>query len=110
MTHNNSRARNAEVEDEIRPSSDDRDQEQDTVDDTRFLINPEHSRIEPSKRCRNATQHNPGMKFWQKEHIMQLCFHLMLLSRSWGGGGGAGGGHSLHLFGTLPRVVLSILK
>jgi hypothetical protein len=52
MTHNNSRARNAEVEEEIRPSSDDRDQEQDTVEDTRFLINPEHSRIEPSKRCR----------------------------------------------------------
>jgi len=34
---------------------------------------------------KNATQHNPGMKFWQKEHIVQLCFHLMLLSRSWGG-------------------------
>jgi hypothetical protein len=52
MTHNNSRARNAEVEDEIRPSSGDHDQEQDTAEDTRFLINPEHSRIEPSKRCR----------------------------------------------------------
>jgi hypothetical protein len=34
---------------------------------------------------KNATQHNPGMKFWQKEHIVQLCFHLMLLSRSGGG-------------------------
>jgi hypothetical protein len=52
MTHNNSRARNAEAEEEIRPSSDDRDQEQVTVEDTRFLINPEHSRIQPSKRCR----------------------------------------------------------
>jgi hypothetical protein len=56
MTYNNSRARNAEVEQEIRPSSDDRDREQDTVEDTRFLINPEHSRIEPSKRsCRVIT-------------------------------------------------------
>jgi hypothetical protein len=52
MTHNNSRARNAEVEEEIRPSSDDRDQEQVTVEDTHFLINPEHSRIEPSERRR----------------------------------------------------------
>jgi hypothetical protein len=52
MTHNNSGARNAEVEDEIRPSSGDRDQEQETAEDTRFLINPEHSRIELSKRCR----------------------------------------------------------
>ncbi len=34
---------------------------------------------------KNATQHNPGMKFWQKEPIVQLCFHLMLLSRSGGG-------------------------
>jgi hypothetical protein len=51
---------------------------------------------------KNATQHNPGMKFWQKEHIVQLCFHLMLLSRSGGGGGGCI--HSLYLFGTLPRV------
>jgi hypothetical protein len=33
---------------------------------------------------KNATQHNPGMEFWQKEHIVQLCFHLMLLSRSGG--------------------------
>jgi hypothetical protein len=52
MTHNNSGARNAEFEEEIRPSSDDRDQEQVTVEDTRVLINPEHSRIEPSKKCR----------------------------------------------------------
>jgi len=52
MTHNNSRARNSEVEEEIRHSSDDRDQDQVTVEDTRFFINPEHSRIEPSKRCR----------------------------------------------------------
>jgi len=34
---------------------------------------------------KNATQHNPGMKFWQKEPIVQLCFHLILLSRSGGG-------------------------
>jgi hypothetical protein len=33
----------------------------------------------------NATQHNPSMKFCQKEHIVQLCFHLMLLSRLGGG-------------------------
>ncbi len=47
---------------------------------------------------KNATQHNPGMKFWQKEASFQLCFHLMLLSRS------GGGIHSSYLFGTLPRV------
>ncbi len=50
MAHNTSGARNAEVEDETRPSSGHHDQEQDTAEDTRFLINPEHSRIEPSKR------------------------------------------------------------
>ncbi|CAK9205045.1 hypothetical protein BDL97_14G098000 [Sphagnum fallax] len=103
MTHNNPRARNAEVEDEIRPSSDDRDQEQDTVDDTRFLINPEHSRIEPSKRCRNATQHNPGMKFGKRDTLCNSVFILCYCQ-------GLGGGHSLHLFGTLPRLLLSIQK
>jgi len=53
---------------------------------------------------KNATQHNPGMKFWQKEHIVQLCFHLMLLSRS-----GGGGIHSLYFCLVLSQEYDSII-
>jgi len=52
MTPNNSRARNAEVDDESRHTRVYHDQEQDAAEDTLFVIDPDHSRIEPSKRCR----------------------------------------------------------